>query len=601
MPPALHRFYKARPFAAGAVSGIAMLLGAVSLAAAANHVRPFITGTLAYEDAVNGPIIQGLQDGAGIGIEGVADTGAPAGAIGVDGFGTSTTQASVGVNGSVDGPGSTALIGNANDTMGLPSIGLEGFSQNGEGVFAEGSAAFPSLRAVDQNLFYDVRAADSEDGNALTSMLETGNNGAAIDGVDTVTSVSGNIGVIGETASGLYGVEGIADPSGNATAGGFFVSSTGSGAELGMEAASTNGTAAEAESQNGMGVYGSSNTTNGVEGETFNPSATTENAEAGVFGLDGSTDGGTENVGVEGSSNTGIGVLGASIGVSSGNFGVLGFSNSSDGVFGDADSNTTFGVEGMNSSTDSAGTGGVLGVDQDGAGVWGDAEVGVVGQCASNAGDEFMGEDENGDENFTVDCTGMPSMIVRTRHNALADATVPASTQSVIEDYGEAQLVNGAATVRLDPAFADAITDHAVYLVFVTPDGDTNGLFVSGKTPTGFQVREVRGGHSSLTFDYRIVARPANDDRPRMTLAMQAVHSLGKPVWRETQLHQRIASTVAANLAKGKAAYTIGRLRTKPGLTLRHRTAKRMPIYEPRIGPDGRLHPGQLYNSRSRE
>jgi hypothetical protein len=43
--------------------------------------------------------------------------------------------------------------------------------------------------------------------------------------------------------------------------------------------------------------------------------------------------------------------------------------------------------------------------------------------------------------------------------------------------------------------------------VFLTPNGDSEGLYVAGKTATGFEVREQGGGTSNISFDYRIVAK----------------------------------------------------------------------------------------------
>lgn len=144
--------------------------------------------------------------------------------------------------------------------------------------------------------------------------------------------------------------------------------------------------------------------------------------------------------------------------------------------------------------------------------------TGVFAGCLKSSGYEFEGA-STASVNFTVDCSGAIQTVVRTRNNMYATPNLTRSTLPVIEDYGEAQLVNGTATVRLDPTFSEAISDTSPYLVFLTPDGDTNGLYVAYKTPAAFQVREVRGGRSTLAFDYRIVGRPANDEHQRMSLS----------------------------------------------------------------------------------
>lgn len=73
----------------------------------------------------------------------------------------------------------------------------------------------------------------------------------------------------------------------------------------------------------------------------------------------------------------------------------------------------------------------------------------------------------------------------------------------------------GVANVRFDPAFA-AMMDRRWYYVFLTPPGDTRGLFVSMKTPAGFQVRETERGRSNIEFDYRIVAHPVDASGERL-------------------------------------------------------------------------------------
>jgi hypothetical protein len=90
------------------------------------------------------------------------------------------------------------------------------------------------------------------------------------------------------------------------------------------------------------------------------------------------------------------------------------------------------------------------------------------------------------------------------------------STVPNVEDVGEAQLANGRAYVPIEARFGDAIDRHASYLVFVTPEGDCHDLFVTQKTAVGFVVREMRGGRSTLPFQYRIVAKPLGENGGRL-------------------------------------------------------------------------------------
>jgi hypothetical protein len=90
-----------------------------------------------------------------------------------------------------------------------------------------------------------------------------------------------------------------------------------------------------------------------------------------------------------------------------------------------------------------------------------------------------------------------------------AYASVGSSPQ--IDDVGDGRLANGTAYVRLDPTFARTIAQDRPYHVFLTPDGNSHGLYVTQKTPVGFVVHENENGRSTLDFEYRIVAAPLGD------------------------------------------------------------------------------------------
>ena len=80
------------------------------------------------------------------------------------------------------------------------------------------------------------------------------------------------------------------------------------------------------------------------------------------------------------------------------------------------------------------------------------------------------------------------------------------SPQNWFEDFGSAQLVNGQATVPIEPIFAQTVNLTETYHVFLTPLGDCP-LYVSGKTQTSFSVKAMGGQTCSIAFDYRIIAK----------------------------------------------------------------------------------------------
>ena len=83
------------------------------------------------------------------------------------------------------------------------------------------------------------------------------------------------------------------------------------------------------------------------------------------------------------------------------------------------------------------------------------------------------------------------------------------------DNFGRAKVIEGQARVELDGDFA-AMVDTDDYHVFVTPEGESNGLYVSEKTPRDFEVREQGEGTGTLAFSYRIVVKPKDVEAKRL-------------------------------------------------------------------------------------
>jgi trimeric autotransporter adhesin len=109
------------------------------------------------------------------------------------------------------------------------------------------------------------------------------------------------------------------------------------------------------------------------------------------------------------------------------------------------------------------------------------------------------------------------------------------SPENWFEDFGSGQLKGGAATISLDPTFASTINTGETYHVFLTPNGDCKGLYVASKAAGGFEVRELGGGASSISFDYRIVAKRRGFENVR----------LADDTERTNQMRQRFAAMQA--------------------------------------------------------
>ncbi|HLJ83536.1 MAG TPA: hypothetical protein VKT51_05130 [Candidatus Eremiobacteraceae bacterium] len=112
--------------------------------------------------------------------------------------------------------------------------------------------------------------------------------------------------------------------------------------------------------------------------------------------------------------------------------------------------------------------------------------------------------------------TGASKVAQQTSAGTRVDTYAPQAAQPSLEDFGEAQLDGGVADIPLDPRFAAAMDTTTRYFVTLTPEGDCRGLYVARRDASGFIVRELQGGRSSIAFTYRIVAKPLGNDSPRL-------------------------------------------------------------------------------------
>jgi hypothetical protein len=279
-------------------------------------------------------------------------------------------------------------------------------------------------------------------------------------------------------------------------------------------------------------VYTCSSGTACVEGNS-----TGNNATYGVYGEAANADG---VHGVTASTKGNSGVTGIATGTSGSAHGVYGRSQNGDGVFGTtaAASGTnlagvygtgSIGVYGISSNV------GVVGTATGGGGIGISAVAKGLGTALSvtgdGAGDLFIAENvANGGGLCEIDyegnlaCSGTisgSSVLTRQRSNAghRVLAYPSESSTATIEDVGTARLFNGIANVVIPTDFASTIDRGSEYYVFLTPQGDTRGLYVSTKMPGAFQVRENGRGRANVAFDYRIVAHPLGASNDRLPIA----------------------------------------------------------------------------------
>ena len=336
------------------------------------------------------------------------------------------------------------------------------------------------------------------------SSTGSGVNGNSVSG----TGVSGgtqHASTPGNPAYGVFGSDG--SKTGFYNAGVRGVSERGIGVSghsvLGdaINGSSTSGNGVTGNSAVSAGVQGQSSKGTGVIGMTFNPSGTDLTEQAGVYGMDLSSDGSERNAGVWGTSNWGPGVRATS----QHGPGLFVMSNNGDNV-----------IEAYQSS--SQGTGMLLNI----ANNFGD----MIN--ASSSGGNFVADNSgNLTISGTVTTAGSCSVGCSRTHRVRSYGTTSATP--TLEDVGEGAVIGGTGTVRFDRAFANAIDPNAGYVVLLTPEGDSRGLYVAQRSATGFVVREMMGGRSNSPFAYRIVARPYGERAARLPyVTLPTPHRLGR-------------------------------------------------------------------------
>ena len=513
-------------------------------------------GVFGQTNSTSGSGVQGVAQpatGATYGVEGVSNS--PAG-YGVYGANNAATGNAVGVQGATNssggygvegsspnyvgvyGTGEYGVLGATNSTTALGVVGVLGTTNstnNAAGV--QGNAA--GSTGISQGV-YGWATSPAGVGVLGQNSATTG----SAPGVYGLTSSSSGYGVEGASPSvGVYGTgaEGVVGVTNSVTGYGVQgMATSGSGSSLGVFGIN--------DSPAGYAVYGENNVTAGgtagVYGTTASPSGYGVEG-AGPTGVLGEDTVGT-GYGVYGSSSDGYGVVGNS----GNNVGVWG--NGTNGVYA---TGSTIGVQGL--ALGSSLTGRDL--TNHGAGVWGDTGgtsglyFGVVATTDTNTALLAENADSTGsfptmvvanytasaNTHFPVFQTSSPNTYSNSRHctidtsanltctglltgsiqgSAGKETAVYAmqSAENWLEDAGSGQLSNGSARIQLDPAFAQTVNAGVEYHVFLTPNGDSRGLYVSQKTATSFQVHEQGGGTSSIAFDYRIMAKRKGYENVRL-------------------------------------------------------------------------------------
>ena len=219
----------------------------------------------------------------------------------------------------------------------------------------------------------------------------------------------------------------------------------------------------------------------GVRGIGAGGPNTTPSGPVGVYGQ-----GGPNADGVQGVGATGV------HGVAGGNDGDI-------GVLAEAGPNS-FALHAMSSAV---GEGGVAAVFD------GDVQVNPSANLLTGHIAAF-GEIAVVDNDLTVlngnlSVTGIKSAVVPFPDGSHRRLYCLESPENWFEDFGSGELTEGRTRIELDPDFAATVNIDA-YHVFIAEYDDNNGLFVTNRTSTGFEVRAKTSARTAA-FSYRVVAR----------------------------------------------------------------------------------------------
>ncbi|RZJ67775.1 MAG: hypothetical protein EOO50_04155 [Flavobacterium sp.] len=110
---------------------------------------------------------------------------------------------------------------------------------------------------------------------------------------------------------------------------------------------------------------------------------------------------------------------------------------------------------------------------------------------------------------------GVVSTIVRDTNEKDRIMVAPEAPEALFQDYGTGTLVNGYAKITIDPILAKNIRVDETHplKVFVQLEGDCKGVYVFNKTSSGFEVKELQNGTSSVAFTYQVVGVRADEER----------------------------------------------------------------------------------------
>lgn len=163
---------------------------------------------------------------------------------------------------------------------------------------------------------------------------------------------------------------------------------------------------------------------------------------------------------------------------------------------------------GIHSSFPTAGGAAFLGYASNYAGIW-SAYAAVVSATYYDIYRSSQQVEEN-KMLFNVVGSGINATTIESNEKTIIMPAVSAP-ESLFQDYGTGKLINGRAKISINPILTENILvdeEHPLK-VFIQLEGECNGVYVTNKSATGFEVIELAKGKSNIGFSYSIIASRA--------------------------------------------------------------------------------------------
>jgi hypothetical protein len=132
----------------------------------------------------------------------------------------------------------------------------------------------------------------------------------------------------------------------------------------------------------------------------------------------------------------------------------------------------------------------------------------------------FVSAYSTGGTSYKVWGSGTVSTIARDLIGNTVTLHCPEAPEILFQDFGRGELINGLAHVEIDPIFANnvIVDDGHPMRAIVQLEGECNGVFVTNKTPHGFDVKELNGGSSNAPFTWFVSCNRADEVSPDGTV-----------------------------------------------------------------------------------